>query len=308
MKVAVCTLTYLRPHGLKRLLLGLDRLTFEASPAPELEVVVVDNDPEGSAESVCEALRSRIRWPLRYHREPTRGISFARNAAVNAARDRADFIAFIDDDEVPEPTWLDELLRVQRRYDADVVSGPVVRSFESEVEPWVVRGRFFEDPRFETGERVEHPATNNVLIRAGVFEGMEEPFDPRFALAGGEDTHFFLRLARDGRRMVWADEALVREWVPGSRARAKWILQRAFRRGNTWSICERELRPSGRVLGLRVAKGAARIGYGVLMLPPSLVLGRHALVKSLQYMWFGAGNLAGLMGLRYQEYKVIHGK
>lgn len=307
MKIAVCVITYLRPQGLERLLLGLDELTFP-SDAPELEVVVVDNDPAASATAVCDRLRPRLRWPLLYRHEPQRGISFARNAAVAAARDRADFLAFIDDDEIPEPDWLDQLLRVQASYDADVVSGPVLRHFESEAPVWMVKGGFFDDPRFATGQSIEHPATNNALIRSEIFREMESPFDARMALSGGEDTHFFLRLARQGRRMVWADEAIVREAIPATRARAAWILQRAFRRGNTWSLCERELQPSMRVAGLRVAKGVARIGLGLALLPLAPLRGRDALVKSLQYIWFGAGNLAGLLGLRYQEYKVVHGK
>lgn len=308
MKVSVCVITYLRPQGLERLLSGLNRLDFEKSPVPQLDVVVVDNDPEGSAKPVCDRLASTLRWKVRYRLEPKRGISFARNAAVAEAGAGSDFVAFIDDDEVPEPSWLDELLHVQQRFEADVVSGPVLRDFESEVEPWVVRGGFFDDPRFRTGDAVEHPATNNVLIRSEIFAGLDEPFDARFALAGGEDTHFFLRLARDGRKMVWADDALVREWVPPSRARVAWILKRAFRRGNTWSICERELRPSMRVMGVRIAKGTARIALGALTLPVAAAMGRHSVVKSLQNMWFGAGNLAGLLGYRYQEYRVIHGK
>ena len=37
---------------------------------------------------------------------------------------RGRWLAFIDDDEVPEPEWLAELLRVQRTCGADAVRGP----------------------------------------------------------------------------------------------------------------------------------------------------------------------------------------
>ncbi|HEX2095675.1 MAG TPA: glycosyltransferase family 2 protein, partial [Longimicrobiaceae bacterium] len=241
-------------------------------------------------------------------REPRRGVSSARNRAVAAARGWADFIAFIDDDEVPEPVWLDELLRVQSEYDADVVAGPVLQRFEGEVPSWVRRGRFFETRRHPTGFPREDPGAGNVLIRTAVLAGMDEPFDERFSLTGGEDTHLFLRLAWSGRRMVWADEALAYEWTPPTRTRARWILRRVYRSANTWSACERELRPSLRVGAVRVAKGVVRIAYGLALLPFSWLLGRHMVVRSLWYVCFGAGNLTGLTGLRYHEYRTVHGR
>lgn len=307
-KVAVCAATYLRPQGLTRLLEALDRLTFPRMGAAQVEVVIVDNDPGGSARAVCDALRPGLRWPLRYAWEEQRGISFARNRAVREAAPDADFIAFVDDDEIPEPTWLDEMLAVQREHAADLVAGPVVPEFEETVPDWIVRGRFFDLPRYATGERIEHAGTGNVLIRAALLREMAEPFDTRMALSGGEDTIFFLRLAREGRTMVWADEALIRETVPPSRARAGWILQRAYRVGNTWSLCERELRPSPKVSALRVAKGLARIAQGVVLLPLAAVRGWHVAVQAGRYISVGAGNLAGIAGVQYQEYRTRAGR
>jgi succinoglycan biosynthesis protein ExoM len=306
-RVAVCVATFRRPAGLERLLHGLEGLAF-AGEAPSLEIVVVDNDPEQSARATCEALRPGLRWPLRYEPEPRRGISHARNRAVAASRSWADFVAFIDDDEAPEPDWIEQLLRVQASYDADVVCGPVIRHFESEPPEWVKKGGFFVDARYPTGTDIPDPATNNVLIRTAVFGESDEPFDLRFGLTGGEDTHFFLRLGRAGRKMVWADEARVNEWVPVSRASGKWVLQRVYRTSNTWSICERELHPTFRAAGMRVAKGMARIAYGLAILPVSWLFGRHMVVKSLWYVCWGAGNITGLMGLKFHEYRVVHGK
>ena len=52
--IAVCVITYHRPDALRRTLESLR----EQSDGLELQVVVVDNDPEASARSVCEAAES----------------------------------------------------------------------------------------------------------------------------------------------------------------------------------------------------------------------------------------------------------
>jgi succinoglycan biosynthesis protein ExoM len=306
--VSVCIATFRRPQGLARVLRGVSRLTFQKVPRPDAEVLVVDNDPDGSARAVCEELRGEVPWPLRYVSEPRRGLSHVRNRAVERARERSRLIAFIDDDEEPVPEWLDELLDAQRRFDADVVLGPALRRFEGEVPEWIRRGRFFEDTRYPTGTAVEHGGIGNALIHSRVLPESEPPFDERLALSGGEDTLFFLRLAREGRRMVWSDEAVIHEWIPPTRARAGWILQRVYRWANTWSLCERELRPGLRVALTRLGKGVARIGFGLAMLPVAWLGGRHRLVRSLWHVCYGAGNLTGLAGRRYDEYRVTHGQ
>src|SRR5215218_7475135 len=138
MKVAVCIITYRRPKGLKRLIESLNKLTFDKCKAPNLQVIVVDNDPAGLAYEFCEGISSDLNWPLKRSVEPRRGIPYARNKAVACAQEEhVDFIAFIDDDEVPEPSWLDELLYIQELYGADVTAGPVSPHFTRPVASWM---------------------------------------------------------------------------------------------------------------------------------------------------------------------------
>src|SRR5829696_7619321 len=92
-RVAVCVITCQRPEGLKRLIYGLNDLTFEKCETPDLEIVVVDNDPAGSACAFCESIRSDLRWPLKCDVEPRRGIPFARNKAVACAGEEVDLVA-----------------------------------------------------------------------------------------------------------------------------------------------------------------------------------------------------------------------
>jgi succinoglycan biosynthesis protein ExoM len=308
--ISICIATCQRPGGLRRLLDGIAAQQFRKNPAPRIRVVVVDNAPDSGALHVCAALRDHFPYPLVYLHEPRRGITYARNAAVIHGRHDADFIVFVDDDEVPEPSWLDELLWVQRRFGAEVVAGPVLPHFAFDAPRWAVQGGFFERPRHPTGHRLLAAATNNVLAAGHLFHGLDEPFDHRYALTGGSDYDFFEGLARTGRRIVWADDAVVHEWIPESRATVSWVMRRQYR--VAISHVERELKfeKSLSVRALRIVRGTGRALQGLLLLPVALVIGVQdggvQLVRALRLVARGSGNLAGLLGWKYEEFRRIH--
>ena len=190
--VVICVATHRRPLGLERLVKGLDTLEFTTCAPRSVTIVVVDNDPGKSAEATCKALEGASRFPLEYVSEPRRGIPFARNAAVYSARRLgAELLAFIDDDEVPEPAWLDQLLLVMHETGAGVVTGPVLPAFEEEVPEWIQRGGFFDRERHGTGSVQDRAVTGNVLLRTALLAEMPAPFDERKPLSGGTDTHLF---------------------------------------------------------------------------------------------------------------------
>ena len=332
----MCIITYKRPEGLKRLLEGLNKLAFNKCKAPELEVIVVDNDAAGSACKFCEETRLGSNWSLKYFIEPRRGIPYARNKAVACAREgHADFVAFIDDDEVPDLSWLDALLYVQRLYQADVVAGPVLPHFTVPVAPWVTQGKFFHRRRMPTGTPVEWAGTGNVLVRSEVFEKMGEIFDERLALSGGEDERFFRRVHYAGYKLMWADEALVYEWVPKSRTSVRWLLRRAYRSGNVYSRFIAPLGPTGfdiepsiteqANLAMEVIKRTTKqllrlrrslvIRRSVVVKPRSEVivdiqlmvqLRRDRFVRRLLRVSYGVGMLTGMVGIGYEEYRRTH--
>ncbi|HZS62749.1 MAG TPA: glycosyltransferase [Gemmatimonadaceae bacterium] len=303
-RVAVCIATYARPDGLARLLDGLAALHTDAC----VRVVVVDNDATGPSRDACEARASAFRLGLRYEVEPRRGITYARNRSVAAAGSDVDFIAMLDDDEVPEAGWLQALLKAQAKYDADVVAGPVIPYFPSMPPEWVQEGRFFDRPRYQTGHELPHAHTHNVLVRRTVFEKTGR-FDDRFALTGGEDLQFFRRVKADGARIVFANDAAVEEWIPESRANMGWLLRRAYRSGATLGQVDRD-RPDALIARpMRVVRGLGRLTQGVLLTLVALVAWRDRqvrLVRALQLIYRGVGMVAGVLGGRYEEYRVTH--
>ena len=308
MKAAICIITFRRPEGLKRLLDSLNRLEFRKLPAPDLQLVVVDNDPAGLAHAYCQRIRAELKWPVTSCVEPRRGIAAARNTSFAHAPADADFVAFVDDDEYVEPDWLERLLQVQQAHDADVVAGAVIAEYESGIPDWVKKGGFFQRRRFHTGDRVKLCATCNVLVRASALRSLGTAFDEQFSLTGGEDTHLFLRLSMAGCKMMFANEAVVHELVPVSRANVKWLAMRAYSGGSIRSRCEQAVSPSLASRCRRLARGVARMAQGVCLIVPGCFMGRVMLVRGLHWFFVGAGMIAGLAGASCEQYRQIHGK
>jgi len=179
----------------------------------------------------------------------------------------------------------------------------VLSYFAEPVSPWIEKGNFFANARYPTGYVLDHAHTNNVLVRSEVFKNMWPLFDERFALSGGEDTHFFMRVHRAGHKIVWADDAVVYEWIPKSRANAKWVIRRAYNGGNNYSRLVLDLDSSWAAWTKRVAKAGGRLGQGLLLLPVSVALGRHTFIRALRDIALGMGALAGAVGRSDEKYR-----
>lgn len=302
MRVAICIATYKRPDMLEYLLESISKLEFKKVIAPNINIVIVDNDAEGSAKKVVENAMRYINFPIVYTIEPKKGLAYARNKTIELAGD-VDLVAIVDDDEIVSKNWLDDLLYVQQQYDADVVSGPVIPRFKVSPPEWVVRGHFFERPRFNTGKKIDMARTGNVLIRKDTLDMFSPPFDYMFNLTGGEDTYLFKRIHINNKKMVWSDDAIVEEWVPKKRISILWLLRRSFRAGTTVSLVELYLGFSFKTIITRLSKSIAHITLGILSFLFYIFFKREKAIKSLQRIATGIGNFMGIFGFKYKEYK-----
>ena len=306
-RVAVCIATYKRPIGLQRLLSSLREQEFHKNQNPDWRIIIVDNDILAPDKDLVDCIRDSFSIPVIYGVEPERGIASARNRAVQMAGD-VDFIAFIDDDEVADCCWLDELLNAQDNFGVDVVNGPVIPKFEQPVALWVQKGRFYNRRRFHTGTEIKWANTGNVLIRSCWLHAVSGPFNETLNLSGGEDTLLFSQFYQLGAKMVWSDEAIVEEYNPVSRVSANWILRRAYRKGIVTSITKIIIDSSFVVTLACVLRGIKHILLGFfLIVPASIYLGYAGFIRSLMYISIGIGETSGIFGISYKEYKYTHG-
>ena len=227
--VAIIVPTLRRLDSLERALRSLFAQTGVGDRVSE--IVVVDNDPAGSAADGVEALRRLAPWPLVYVHAPRPGVATARNAGLGATR--APLIAFLDDDEAASAGWLAALLKAQEATGADAVFGPITGR-APEARDWLkpYLERFFGREGPEGTGLIETPfgCGNSLMVRATALPGAA-PFDVASDQAGGEDDALFAALQARGGRFGWAADAMVEEFAPAHRATLKYALARAFAYG-----------------------------------------------------------------------------
>jgi glycosyltransferase involved in cell wall biosynthesis len=290
--VSVLVPTFRRPNSFVR----AARSVFSQRSGAQIELVAVDNSPEGSARDVCRMLESQAPFVFRWTHEAAPGVARARNAAL--AQARGDMVAWLDDDQEAPADWLDALIAAQRETGAESVFGPV----RARAAPSARNAAFYERLHSRSG-----PATNGLIKRAfglgnslqprALFAG-PAPFDERANERGGEDDMLFAAWAAAGARFAWAADAPVIEHLGPERVRLAYALRRAFAFGQ--GPCELAWARRDHAALLRhMSVGAAQaLACGALSAPALVLSTPHGLAL-LGAAARGAGKLAWFVEQRF---------
>lgn len=177
----------------------LRSLTALEYPADLHELIVVDNASSDRTAEIAGELGAGVVT------EPRLGVSNARNRGV--AEGRGEVVAFIDDDCVAEPNWLDRLVEPL----ADPEVGAVAGEMRS-VDPDTPAQRYMADllgrwQRFAVSQRPPFAVCANLAVRRSEFE-LVGGFDPLFRR--GQDVDFGWRLHEGSPlRLAFAEDAVV---------------------------------------------------------------------------------------------------
>jgi glycosyltransferase involved in cell wall biosynthesis len=202
--VAVVVPTRQRAAQVARLLTALEA----QAPAPQFEVVVVDDASDDGTAGLLDEQAARTAFPMTVvHLERRSGPAAARNTGWRAAR--APLVVFIDDDCIPHTGWLGTL--TARLGQADVVQGRTLP------DPAQLDGRPFSYTIRVAGEWGYYEACN-IGYRRDLLErldGFDESFRyDREPPAGtgpiyGEDIDLAWRAKDAGASIAFEPEALV---------------------------------------------------------------------------------------------------
>ena len=149
-KFSVVIPTYHRPKELTDCLMGVLN---QEIPKDSYEIIVVDNDVKGSAQTTIQQIQAGNN-NIHYERRFSNNLSEARN--LGAKIGKGEWIAFLDDDCVPKPDWLQvamELLQQNNQpglvfgggysVKGDTKTGPNPRAILLPKDKYLVEGNCF---------------------------------------------------------------------------------------------------------------------------------------------------------------------
>ena len=185
-----------------------------APPAAGIEIVVVD---DGSSDETVVAL-PRVEG-LHYHRRAANG-GFIAACNDGASLAGGEYLVFLNNDTVPQPGWLDALLRTFDQHPGTGLVGAQLLYPDGRLQE--SGGRVLRDGRAESRGRFadpDHPLLRfacevdycsgaALAIPRALFQSLDG-FDPRYAPAYYEDTDLAFRVRAAGHKVLCQPDARV---------------------------------------------------------------------------------------------------
>ena len=231
--VVVCGFTQARAE---QLLAALESLRGQTVRPAEV-IVVVDHNPE-----LLAWLQERVADAIVVPNAEGSGLAGARNTGLAEAR--GDVVAFLDDDAVAAPTWIEQLAAAYRDPDVVGVGGAVLPSWEGERPRWLPEEFQWVVGCSYRGLPVDRAAVRNLIgcnmsFRRGVF-GEVGGFAHKLGRVGSrplgcEETELCIRIGRHApdRPIVYDPAVAVHHHVPRARATWRYFLSRCHAEGRS---------------------------------------------------------------------------
>jgi GT2 family glycosyltransferase len=190
-----------RPERLAACLGGLARLNY---PRERLEVIVVD-DGSDLEQQVESSGGLHLRLIRQYHSGP----AAARN--LGAAHAEGEYLAFLDDDCVPDPGWLDAFAARFSVGPETVLGGRTINGLPDNVyaaATQLLLAYLYSYYRKGGSSQPGFFASNNIAMPGRIFRQLGG-FSTRFRLAAGEDRELCARALDRGMALEYVPDAVV---------------------------------------------------------------------------------------------------
>ncbi len=210
---------------------------------PEEIILVIDHNP-----TLFERVQSRFPVVTAVQNSEAPGLSGARNSGIAAAR--GEVTAFLDDDAVAAPDWLEKLAAAYHQSGVIAVGGSIEPSwrvdrpgwFPDEFN-WVVGCTYRGMPQTTTA--VRNLIGANMSFRRRVFEdigGFRNAMGRIGSFpAGCEETELCIRARQHWpqKLIVYNDKARVLHRIPPGRARSRYFFARCYAEGTSKALVSR---------------------------------------------------------------------
>lgn len=237
--ISVVICTYNRSSFLRHCLESLQKQT---ALLDEFEVIVVNNNSVDDTEDVAKNFEAVFPF-FKYCFEDKQGLSFARNKGYEQAS--CDWVAFLDDDAVARPNWVEIIFETIKKGDFDVFGGGYTAWHALREQPkW-----FYSE--WETNVSISdvytvlekgYPSGGNCVYRKSLF--LEHGgFSTALGMKGnsaayGEETLLIDTMRQQGVIVGFVPELLIDHCVIERKYSLIWRLHRSFAIGrDSVTIC-----------------------------------------------------------------------
>ena len=262
----------------------IESLLVQSLPPTDYEILVIDNASTDETPQVIQRYVNASRSvTLRSAVQPLLGLSPARNLAVQMAE--GEIIAFLDDDAVADPAWLEALLDAYAMHaDAWAAGGRVLPLWEGDRPVWLTDDLLPQLSVLDLGCTVrplnadEQLYGVNYSCRCRAFDelGLFRTDLGRHGatLLGSEESEFQQRILRQRRTLIYTPHAVVSHRIPEERLRQHYFIRLAYHKGRTTA----RLMMTDSLRRRRIARRVLRGGLGVVR--RWLLLALHPLDQS----------------------------
>jgi glycosyltransferase involved in cell wall biosynthesis len=231
---AASTSVVIAAHSLRRCQALTEAVSSTAGQRPYEVIVAVDNNAD-----LYEWVRRQLTDVVPVHNQGTPGASATRNVGVRAAAGK--IVAFLDDDAVARPGWLQNLIAPLARPDVVGVGGRLeplwlgrTPVWMPEEFLWVVGASYRGLP--STAAPVRNVWSGNMAVARTDFwsiGGFREGFGKAGRRSQPEDTDFCIRLAAalNGRTWWYEPSARAGHTVPPDRGTLRFFVRRCYNEG-----------------------------------------------------------------------------
>lgn len=206
MKISVITVAYNDENGIGTTIESVLRQTYG-----DMEYLIIDGKSGDRTVEIAESYRRDLEdrgIAYRVISEPDGGIYDAMNKGIRLAK--GDVIGLLNSEDSYEPDALETVAKTFERTGCDLMFANI-RLHKRNGRSFVKKARL---RRFETSRDWNHPTT---FVRADVYKA-----NPFLNLGIHDDYGFFLRMKRQGRKIVAVDKVLANFRLGGSSNRKDW--------------------------------------------------------------------------------------
>lgn len=212
-KVSVIVCTYNREDVLSQC---LDAIAAQIAGKRDCELIIINNNSHDNTQQIAEQFTLDHDGVSLFFEEK-QGLSNARNLGVSVAK--GDHVAFIDDDTIVDPDWLDIALAIIKNHSPDIFGGPVYPIMNGTEPVWFKQEYGTRGDMGDTGWiRKGHIVGTNLFIRRELIQTYGG-FNPELGMKGDaigyhEETEIVKRAFREARKVFYSRDLIVRDLLP----------------------------------------------------------------------------------------------